>query len=172
MTTSHCSNNFGPFQYPDKLIPLVVLSALKGEAIPIYGDGLNRRDWLHVADHCRGIEACLARGVPGERYNIGGGTELTNLEIVETICTQLDRLFEEHPELARRFPSAPACAGRPASELITFVADRPGHDRRYAIDTSKARRELGYEPQEKFAEAVLGTILWYLDNEEWWRRSA
>ena len=172
VTTSHCSNNFGPFQYPDKLIPLVVLSALEGEAIPIYGDGLNRRDWLHVADHCRGIEACLARGVPGERYNIGGGTELTNLEIVETICTQLDRLFEEHPKLARRFPSAAACAGRPVSELITFVADRPGHDRRYAIDTSKARRELDYESQEKFAEAVLGTILWYLDKEEWWRRSA
>ena len=169
VTTSNCSNNYGPYQYPEKLIPLFLLNALHGRDLPIYGDGRNVRDWLHVEDHCRGIEACLAKGIPGQTYNIGGGAELPNMEVIDRICTEVDRALAEIEGLADRYPDAPAAKGRATNTLKTFVADRAGHDRRYAIDESKAVRELGYSPSRSFAEGFAETVNWYLTNEPWWR---
>jgi dTDP-glucose 4,6-dehydratase len=169
VTTSNCSNNYGPYQYPEKLIPLFLLNALHGRNLPIYGDGMNVRDWLHVEDHCRGIEACLLRGVPGETYNIGGGAELPNLEVIAAICREVDRAFAEIDGLAQRYPDAPAAKGAPTESLKTFVTDRAGHDRRYAIDETKARAELAYAPQRGFDDGLRQTLRWYLDNENWWR---
>jgi dTDP-glucose 4,6-dehydratase len=150
--TTNCSNNYGPFQFPEKLIPLMILNALAGKPMPIYGDGQNVRDWLYVGDHCAGIRAALARGRPGETYNIGGNSEKTNIEVVHTLCAILDEL---HP------------AGAPHARLITFVKDRPGHDRRYAIDASKIRDELGWAPQERFETGLRRTVRWYLDHGDW-----
>lgn len=169
VTTSNCSNNYGPYQYPEKLIPLFCLNALSGRSLPIYGDGMNVRDWLHVEDHCRGIEACLEKGVPGETYNIGGGAELPNLEVIAAICREVDLAFEEVDGLADRYPDAPAAKGKKSETLKTFVKDRAGHDRRYAIDETKARGELGYAATRSFDEGLRQTLRWYLDNEEWWR---
>lgn len=168
VTTSNCSNNYGPYQYPEKLIPLFLLRALSGQSLPIYGDGMNVRDWLHVEDHCRGIEACLMRGQPGETYNIGGGAEVPNMFVVDAICTWVDRAFEEIDGMSQRFPNAPAAKGQATQSLKTFVEDRSGHDRRYAIDASKAARELNYQPQFEFERGLGGTLRWYLDNEAWW----
>ncbi|MEE4540289.1 MAG: dTDP-glucose 4,6-dehydratase [Erythrobacter sp.] len=169
VTTSNCSNNYGPYQYPEKLIPLFFLNALSGRLLPIYGDGMNVRDWLHVEDHCRGIDACLARGQPGETYNIGGGAELANLTVIDRICHEVDRAFEEIEGLAARFPDAPAARGKPSDTLKTFVTDRAGHDRRYAIDETKARRDLSYRAETGFEEGLRATLRWYLDHESWWR---
>jgi len=169
VTTSNCSNNYGPYQYPEKLIPLFILNALSGKPLPIYGDGMNVRDWLHVEDHCRGIEACLERGRVGETYNIGGGAELPNLEVIDTVCAEVDRAFEEVDGLDRRYPDAPAARGEVSATLKTFVEDRAGHDRRYAIDESKARSELSYAASRDFSEGLRQTLRWYLDNESWWR---
>ena len=169
VTTSNCSNNYGPYQYPEKLIPLFLLNALHGRDLPIYGDGMNVRDWLHVEDHCRGIEACLDKGVPGETYNIGGGAELPNLTVIDRICAEVDRAFAADSSLAKRFPDAPAAAGKPTEVLKTFVTDRAGHDRRYAIDETKARDELAYAPSLGFEDGLAQTLQWYLGNEEWWR---
>jgi len=169
VTTSNCSNNYGPFQFPEKLIPLFLLNCLHGRSLPIYGDGMNVRDWLHVADHCNGIEKVLQVGRPGETYNIGGGQELPNLQVIEEICATVDRAFAQDPGLADRFPDAPAAKGEPSSGLKTFVTDRAGHDRRYAIDETKARTELGYAPRRSFAEGFAQTLAWYLANEDWWR---
>ena len=169
VTTSNCSNNYGPFQYPEKLIPLFFLNALSGRNLPIYGDGMNVRDWLHVEDHCRGIEACLVRGQPGETYNIGGGAELPNMEVINAICREVDRAFDEVEGLADRYPDAPAAQGEKSVTLKAFVTDRAGHDRRYAIDETKARVELGYSAQHGFEEGLRQTLRWYLDNEKWWR---
>jgi dTDP-glucose 4,6-dehydratase len=146
-TISNCSNNYGPFHYPEKLIPLCILNLLAGEDLPVYGDGSNVRDWLYVEDHCRGIELILDRGTPGSTYNLGGDTERTNLELVEGLCDLVDSTFARDPELASRFPRAAPAHGHRSRELITFVTDRLGHDRRYAIDASKARQELGFAPQ-------------------------
>jgi dTDP-glucose 4,6-dehydratase len=168
-TTSNCSNNYGPFQFPEKLIPLFLLNALEGRPLPIYGDGMQVRDWLHVADHCLGIALVLERGTVGETYNIGGGAELPNLSVIETLCAEVDAAFLRDPALAARFPHAPAARGEPTASLKTFVADRPGHDRRYAIDCGKAMRDLGYAPAHDFAGGLRKTIGWYLDNEAWWR---
>jgi dTDP-glucose 4,6-dehydratase len=150
---SNCSNNYGPRQFPEKLIPLTILKALAGEALPVYGDGSNVRDWLHVEDHAAGLMALIERGRPGERYNFGGDSERTNLAVVEHICATLDRLVP---------------AARPRRELIAFVTDRPGHDRRYAIDASKVRRELGWQPRQSFEAGLERTVRWYLDNRPWW----
>ncbi len=150
--TTNCSNNYGPFQFPEKLIPLVILNALEGRALPVYGDGRNIRDWLYVEDHCRGIGAVLENGTPGEVYNIGGSNEWCNVDIVQRICDRLDEL---------------APGQRPYRELITFVRDRPGHDRRYAIDSSKIRRELGWTPAHDFETGLEATLRWYLDNRAW-----
>ena len=169
VTTSNCSNNYGPYQYPEKLIPLFFLNALSGKPLPIYGDGMNVRDWLHVEDHCRGIEACLHKGEPGETYNIGGGAELPNMEVIDTICREVDRAFQDVEELADRYPDAPAASGGKSESLKTFVTDRAGHDRRYAIDETKARAELSYIPQRGFEEGLRQTLRWYLNNEGWWR---
>ena len=169
VTTSNCSNNYGPYQYPEKLIPLFCLNALSGKNLPIYGDGMNVRDWLHVEDHCRGIEACLEKGIPGETYNIGGGAELPNLEVIAAICREVDLAFEEVDGLADRYPDAPAAKGQKSESLKAFVTDRAGHDRRYAIDETKARGELGYAATRSFDEGLRQTLRWYLDNEEWWR---
>ena len=168
-TISNCSNNYGPYQFPEKLIPLVLINILENRPIPVYGDGANVRDWLHVEDHCRGIELVLERGEPGGVYNIGGNNEWKNIDIVRLLCRLVDEAFRDDPALAGRFPSSPAARGESAS-LITFVADRPGHDRRYAIDAEKSRRELGYEPLESFETGIGKTIAWYMGNEAWWRR--
>jgi dTDP-glucose 4,6-dehydratase len=168
VTTSNCSNNYGPYQFPEKLIPLFMINALQGRAMPIYGDGMNVRDWLHVEDHCRGIEAIMLRGRPGEVYNIGGGQELPNVHVVKKLCTTLDAAFAANVELARRFPQSPAARGRRSAELMAYVEDRKGHDRRYAIDDTKARRELNYAPARDFSRGFADTLEWYLHNEVWW----
>ncbi|MGE4323683.1 MAG: dTDP-glucose 4,6-dehydratase [Sphingobium sp.] len=168
-TTSHCSNNYGPYQFPEKLIPLFLLNGLLGRPLPLYGDGGNIRDWLHVEDHCRGIEQVLRRGRIGETYNIGGGQELPNIDVVAEICRGIDRAFATDPALAGRFPDAPAARGRPTATLLTHVEDRKGHDRRYAIDESHIRTALGYAPSRTFTQGLAATIDWYLNNEKWWR---
>lgn len=152
---SNCSNNYGPYHFPEKLIPLVILNALDGKALPIYGKGDNIRDWLYVEDHARALWLINRKGVPGETYNIGGRNERTNLEVVQTICRILDEL-------------RPKTSGSYADQ-ITFVADRPGHDRRYAINADKLRRELGWEPKENFNSGIRHTVEWYLNNAWWWR---
>ena len=169
VVTTNCSNNYGPYQFPEKLIPLFLINALEGRNLPIYGDGMNVRDWLFVTDHCRGIELAMDKGRPGEVYNIGGGEELPNIVVVEAICAAVDRAFSADAALARRYPGAPAATGRPTVTLKTFVEDRKGHDRRYAIDERKARSELGYAPSVDFATGLDRTIAWYLANEDWWR---
>jgi dTDP-glucose 4,6-dehydratase len=169
VTTSNCSNNYGPYQYPEKLIPLFLINALSGMALPIYGDGMNVRDWLHVEDHCRGIEAVIAGGVAGETYNIGGGQELPNLQVIEEICRGVDAAFAADPALAQRYPDAPAAKGQPTASLKTFVEDRKGHDRRYAIDETKSREHLGYSATRDFTEGFAQTLAWYLANERWWK---
>jgi dTDP-glucose 4,6-dehydratase len=156
---TNCSNNYGPFQFPEKLIPLMLLNAFEGRPLPIYGDGGNIRDWLHVEDHCAGILTVLARGRLGEKYNIGGGNERTNLEIVDRIC--------EAAEMLRPAASNPALKGASYRGLKTFVADRPGHDRRYAIDATKIREELGWAPRHTFEEGLAFTARWYLEHRNW-----
>lgn len=169
VTTSNCSNNYGPYHFPEKLIPLFIINALHGRNLPIYGDGMQVRDWLHVEDHCRGIAAVIEKGRPGETYNIGGGAELPNIEVVNTLCAAVDRAFAADPALAARFPDAPAARGLATETLKSYVADRPGHDRRYAIDCAKAMNELGYRPQHSFESGFAQTLNWYLAHEDWWR---
>jgi len=168
-TISNCSNNFGPYQHPEKLIPLMLINALHGRALPVYGDGQNRRDWLDVADHCAAIELILAAGRAGETYNVGGGSELVNLDLIHGLCAAVDHAFTADPALRHRFPDAPAAMGGASASLITHVPDRAGHDRRYAIDDRKIRAELGYAPAGDFDSALAATLKWYLDNEAWWR---
>ncbi|MDP5065305.1 MAG: dTDP-glucose 4,6-dehydratase [Haliea sp.] len=169
VTTSNCSNNYGPWHFPEKLIPLCLTNVLRGLALPVYGDGSNIRDWLYVADHCRGIDLVLGAGEVGETYNIGGNNEWHNLAIVELLCDQLDQRFAAEPALAARFPAAPGAKGHSARGLIQFVEDRAGHDWRYAIDASRITRELGYAPLETFETGIERTIDWYFANESWWR---
>ena len=152
--TTNCSNNYGPYHFPEKLIPLVILNALNGQPLPIYGDGMQVRDWLYVGDHCAAIRRVLEKGTLGETYNVGGWNEKTNLEVVNTICSILDEL-------------RPRSSGGSYAEQIRFVTDRPGHDRRYAIDASKLERELGWKPAETFATGIRKTVEWYLANPEW-----
>jgi len=166
---TNCSNNYGPCQHPEKLMPLMIIRCLEGKSLPVYGDGANVRDWLFVKDHCRAITLALSKGVPGGTYNIGGGTEQTNKNVVEKICDLIDRRFRDNPALAQRYPHCPAASGKSCRDLITFVTDRPGHDRRYAIDPSFAKGALGYVPEESFETGLLQTIDWYLENETWWR---
>jgi dTDP-glucose 4,6-dehydratase len=169
VTTSNCANCFGPFQYPEKLIPLTIIHLLEGRPVPLYGDGGQVRDWLHADDHCRGIEYVIERGAAGETYNLGGVNERPNQEIVETLCALVDDAFAADPALAQRFPASPAAKGDPSAGLIIFVADRPGHDRRYAIDPAKARAELGFDVVADFKSGLRATVAWYLDNELWWQ---
>ena len=169
VTTSNCSNNYGPFQFPEKLIPLIIINILEGKQLPIYGDGLNIRDWLYVTDHCRGIDLVLKNGMVGDVYNIGGNNEWTNIDIVKLVCDKIDDLLSQDSATASRFPQTPINAGRKAQDLIVYVKDRPGHDRRYAIDAHKCREELGYEPLESFETGIQKTLTWMLENEAWWR---
>src|SRR6185436_546396 len=149
--TTNCSNNYGPRQFPEKLIPLMIVNALGGKPLPIYGDGKNVRDWLYVGDHCSAIRTVLAGGVPGATYSVGGSAEMSNLDVVGAVCATLAEITE----------------GREYASLITFVKDRPGHDRRYAIDAAKIRRELGWAPSETFASGMRKTVQWYCDNDAW-----
>ena len=151
--TTNCSNNYGRFQFPEKLIPLIILNARLGKPLPVYGDGKNVRDWLYVEDHCAAIQTVLERGVPGETYNIGGWNEKPNIEIVERVCELLDEMLPR--------------SGKSRKDLITFVKDRPGHDRRYAIDARKIERELSWRPKETFESGLQKTVRWYLENENW-----
>ena len=169
VTTSNCSNNYGPYHFPEKLIPLIVTNALRGLALPVYGNGLNVRDWLHVEDHARGIERVLDAGRVGETYNIGGVNEWANIDIVTLVCRLLDERFARDAALGRHYPDCPAATGGNCARLIEYVADRAGHDFRYAIDTAKIRDELGYAPATTFEEGIERTVDWYLANPEWWR---
>jgi len=153
---TNCSNNYGPYHFPEKLIPLIIIRALAGEALPVYGDGSNVRDWLFVEDHARALRAVFERGVPGETYNVGGNSERRNIDVVKAICSTLDRLSPRQDE-------------RGYHEQISFVTDRPGHDHRYAIDAAKIRDVLGWEPQVGFEEGIDRTVRWYLDNRSWWQ---
>ena len=169
VTMSNSSNNYGPYQFPEKLLPLMLVNALEGRALPVYGDGLHSRDWLYVEDHCRAIELVLERGRAGEAYNVGGGNEWRNLDTVRLLCRLVDEAFAADPTLRARFPQAPAAAGRETASLVEFVTDRPGHDRRYALDSGKIARELGFAPAESFESGLRKTVAWYLANEAWWR---
>jgi dTDP-glucose 4,6-dehydratase len=168
VTTSNCSNNYGPFHFPEKLIPLMIVNILHNRALPIYGDGRNVRDWLHVSDHCHGIDLILSKGRPGEVYNIGGGQESENVQLVRMLCAIADEAFKQ-PQLRERYPQCPAARGQSTSALISFVRDRPGHDRRYAINCSKIERELGYQVMIGLQSGLQHTFAWYLKNESWWR---
>ncbi|WP_444939904.1 dTDP-glucose 4,6-dehydratase [Microbulbifer sp. ZKSA004] len=169
VTTSNCSNNYGPYHFPEKLIPLVITNILLDKPLPIYGDGKQIRDWLYVEDHARGIDLVIKKGRLGECYNIGGINEWANIDIVNLICGLMNAEFMENPSLIERFPSACRVHKGLAQELITYVTDRAGHDRRYAIDPSKSNEELGYQPKESFESGICKTIRWYLENEEWWQ---
>ncbi len=153
---TNCSNNYGPYHFPEKLIPLVVIRALKGQSLPIYGDGSNVRDWLFVDDHARALQAVFEKGSPGETYNVGGNAERTNTDVVNTICSILDRL-------------RPRVDGRSYTDQITYVTDRPGHDHRYAIDASKIRADIGWTPSVTFEQGLEKTVIWYLEHETWWQ---
>jgi dTDP-glucose 4,6-dehydratase len=152
---SNCSNNYGPFQFPEKLIPLMVVRALSGQSLPVYGRGDNVRDWLYVDDHATALVRVLEAGVPGESYNVGGEAERTNLEVVHTVCALLDDMVSSSPH-------------RPHAKLVAHVTDRPGHDLRYAIDPRRIREELGWRPTETFESGLRKTVSWYLDHRQWW----
>jgi dTDP-glucose 4,6-dehydratase len=167
-TISNCSNNYGPYQFPEKLLPLCIVNVLEGRPLPIYGDGMQIRDWLHVHDHCRAIDHILRASDAGETWNVGGGSNEPNLKVVETVCALMDEEFRLRPELKTRYPRSAAAGGQPSRSLITYVKDRPGHDRRYAVDSHKITR-LGFEPDTGFAAGLAATVRWYLDQEPWWR---
>jgi dTDP-glucose 4,6-dehydratase len=169
VTTSNCSNNYGPYHFPEKLIPLMIVNILEGKSLPIYGDGKNVRDWLHVTDHCRGIELILQQGRVGEVYNIGGGSEAENIYLVRTLCAIMDTVFANDTQLKVRFRNSPAAHSKPSDSLMTYVKDRPGHDRRYAINCQKIETELGYRAQVSIDAGLRSTVEWYLGNEHWWR---
>jgi dTDP-glucose 4,6-dehydratase len=156
---TNCSNNYGPYHFPEKLVPHIILNALAGKALPVYGDGSQIRDWLFVEDHARALVQVAKSGKVGETYNIGGHNEKRNLEVVETICDLLDELAPNKPEGVEHY-----------KDLITFVTDRPGHDARYAIDADKIQKELGWVPQESFESGIRKTVEWYLNNKDWWQR--
>ncbi|WDP90552.1 MAG: dTDP-glucose 4,6-dehydratase [Desulfobacter sp.] len=168
VTTSNCSNNYGPFQFPEKLIPLMITNIFNNRPIPVYGDGRQIRDWLYVDDHNLGVDLILNRGKVGETYNIGGNNEQFNLDIVHLVCTIMDDTFAEAPELKQRFPQAPPANSTSSSTLIAHVTDRAGHDRRYAINASKITTDLGYSPKTSFDAGIRKTVQWYLNHEDWW----
>lgn len=170
VTTSNCSNNYGPYHFPEKLIPLILTNILKNKPLPVYGDGLQIRDWLYVEDHARGIELVINKGKVGENYNIGGHNEWTNIDIVKVVCKLMNEAFINDIELAKRYPEAKSAINGESEKLIIFVEDRAGHDRRYAIDATKTQRELGYIPVESFETGIQKTINWYLNNSCWWEK--
>ncbi len=169
VTTSNCSNNYGPYHFPEKLIPLCLLNILSGKTLPIYGDGKQVRDWLYVDDHCSGIDLILRGGTIGDTYNIGGSNEWTNIDVVNLLCELVEEKFRYSSGLKSRFSNSPCSKSKDPKSLITHVEDRLGHDTRYAIDASKIEQELGYKPSVTFEKGLSMTIDWYLDNEAWWR---
>lgn len=168
VTISNCSNNYGPYHFPEKLIPLTIINILNGKPIPVYGEGKNIRDWLFVTDHCRGIGLILMNGKYGETYNIGGNCERSNLEVVNTLCELIDKLANEENKFSEIFPKLPAIRGNKSNTLIEFVEDRPGHDLRYAIDATKINHDLSFLAKESFESGIQKTIRWYIDNHLWW----
>lgn len=168
VTTSNCSNNYGAFHFPEKLIPLTITNILLGKQIPIYGDGKQVRDWLFVVDHVRGIEQILKNGQTGAYYNIGGQNEWSNIDIVCLICKKMNGIFKERPELIKKFDQAVQVHSSQAESLIVFVEDRLGHDRRYAVNIKKAETELSYKPKQSFESGISKTIEWYIQNDDWW----
>jgi dTDP-glucose 4,6-dehydratase len=168
-TLSNCSNNYGPYHFPEKLIPLMIVNILEGRPLPVYGDGRNVRDWLHVSDHCLGIDLILHAGRPGEAYNIGGRSECENIWLVRTLCSLADAAFRQRPELRERYPACPAARGEASERLVSFVKDRPGHDRRYAIDCGKIERQLGFKRRVGIDTGLPSTFEWYLTHASWWR---
>lgn len=169
VTTSNCSNNYGPYHFPEKLIPLVITNILHNKSLPIYGDGQQIRDWLYVEDHAYGIDLVIQNGRLGENYNIGGNNEWANIDIVREISKLVEKAFDDDKSLQQRFPSAKAAINANTESLITYVTDRLGHDRRYAIDATKTNNELGYQPKESFQTGIEKTVQWYLNNEQWWQ---
>lgn len=169
VTTSNCSNNYGPYHFPEKLIPLIITNILFDKPLPVYGDGQQIRDWLYVEDHARGIELVLEKGRLGENYNIGGHNEWANIDIVKLVCQLLNEQFQTKPELAAKYPEAKSAIVNRCAELITFVQDRAGHDWRYAIDATKTNNELGYKPVESFETGIRKTVEWYLGHDAWWK---
>ncbi len=169
VTTSNCSNNYGPYQFPEKLIPLCLVNILEGKSLPIYGDGKQSRDWLFVEDHARGIELVIKNGRRGETYNIGGDNEWANIDVVNLLCKLLDQRFLENSELKERYPRSPCARGTPANSLITHVGDRLGHDTRYAVNPDKVASELGFRTLDDFESGLNKTVDWYLANEGWWK---
>lgn len=169
VTTSNCSNNYGPYHFPEKLIPLIITNILRDKHLPVYGDGKQIRDWLFVSDHARGIDLVLQKGVVGESYNIGGINEWANIDIVNLVCSLMNERFAQNPAWSAKYPLAKSVIAGKAAALIEFVTDRPGHDRRYAIDPTKANNELGYSPVESFDSGISKTIDWYLEHDQWWQ---
>jgi dTDP-glucose 4,6-dehydratase len=169
VTTSNASNAYGAFQFPEKLIPRVIVNIQRGKTLPVYGDGLHVRNWLHVEDHSRAVEAILSAARPGETYNVAGGSDCENIQIVRTLCAIADEAFLARPDLCAAFPSCPASRGEKTESLIGFVADRPGHDRHYAMDCSRIELELGFRPAVTLQDGLRRTFQWYLDNAAWWR---
>ncbi len=169
-TTSNCSNNYGPYHFPEKLIPLIIVNILHNQPLPIYGDGQQIRDWLYVEDHCRGIATILDRGQEGESYNIGGCNEWANIDIVQLVCQLMDDLFASNPRWSAQYPQAAPALGRNSAELIQYVRDRPGHDRRYAINAEKITQALGFAPAVDFPTGIQQTIRWYLEHPQWWQK--
>ncbi len=168
-TVTNCSNNYGPYHFPEKLIPLTIVNILLGKSLPVYGDGLQIRDWLHVEDHCEAISLALRKGEAGNVYNVGGNSEASNIDVVRTVCALVDSRLSAQPDLQRKFPAAPLFNGKSAVELITHVRDRPGHDRRYAIDFAKAASQLNYAPSLSLNSGLEKTVDWFLHNAPWWQ---
>jgi dTDP-glucose 4,6-dehydratase len=171
-TISNCSNNYGPYQFPEKLLPLCILNILEGRPLPIYGDGLQIRDWLHVSDHCRAIDLILDKSPPGETWNVGGGTQEPNIAVVGRLCDLIDAAFAADAALTRRFPRSPAAQGNAARGLMQHVRDRPGHDRRYAVDSGKIRARLAFSAATELTAGLEATVHWYLAHEPWWQAVA
>jgi dTDP-glucose 4,6-dehydratase len=167
-TISNCSNNYGPYQFPEKLLPLCIVNILEGRPLPVYGDGMQIRDWLHVQDHCRAIDLILNASAAGETWNVGGGSTEPNIRVIEAVCDLVDEEFQQRPELKTRYPSSSPALGQPSRTLITYVKDRPGHDRRYAVDGGKIAR-LGFHPRTGLDGGLASTVRWYLEHESWWR---
>src|SRR5579883_2186947 len=168
-TFTNCSNNYGPYQFPEKLIPLIIVNILRGKSLPVYGDGRQVRDWLYVEDHCRAIDLALRHGRSGEVYNIGGASETANIDLVRLLCGLVDGRMREDGELRTAYPAAPVVQAMPSTSLIQHVRDRPGHDRRYAIDFTKAREQLGYSPSRNLEQGIAATLDWYLRQRAWWQ---
>lgn len=168
VSTSNCSNNYGPYHFPEKLIPLIITNILNNQPLPVYGDGMQIRDWLYVDDHAQGIDKVIRQGKVGETYNIGGNNEWANIDIVNLLCAEIDNRLDTSAELREKYPAAPLANGSNSASLITYVEDRRGHDRRYAINPDKANAELDYQPIETFETGIAKTIDWFLENPSWW----